>query len=165
MPQFDFVCVRCGDTFEEELPVYQEWINCHGCGNFTAQQVWLKAPSMRPDPYWAGHVDPDVGYVTGRTELHKKMDDAGLRFKEAGMDRDAEGRNREIVERMKQRNRQRVKEHFGSMTLDEVRSQIRNEALLPASQPVVVNQNQPENYPTEEYDDPRIAQVLAKRGL
>ena len=165
MPRFDYECLRCGDAFEEDLGVYQEWITCHGCGQYTAQQVWREAPAMSPDRYWAGYVDPDVGYVTGRAELHQKMDDRGLRFKESGMDRDAEGRNRDIIEHFKQNQREKIKQHFGSMTIDEVRQQARNETLLHPSQPIVVNQNQPEDYPHEEYDDPRIAEVLAKRGI
>jgi putative FmdB family regulatory protein len=84
MPIYEYRCSRCGELFEyiKGVPEPDLELPCQSCGE-TANLV-PSVPVMRPDSYWAGHMDDTFGYVTSRSELKRKEQAAGLRRKEDG---------------------------------------------------------------------------------
>jgi hypothetical protein len=94
MPLFEFLCEKDG-RFEALLPRLpdEEYHPCPVCD--VPAPLVPSLPVMRPDALWAGHLDPDYGYVTSASQVKAEMKrrnhvTIGDRADREGMDRIAE---------------------------------------------------------------------------
>lgn len=95
---YDYMCpaFHVIDFFDWE-GVNPDTIKCPNCGQ-SAEKVWLRAPGISPDRYWAGINYDGVGYVTSRSELKAKMEAKGQGFYERGVF-DEVKRNKQHIEK------------------------------------------------------------------
>lgn len=75
MPAHDYRCLKCQRTFEVRFALadypFPMNVTCD-CGS-QAHHVWVSAPHMSPDPYWAGqHYDVQLG-MTIRSKAHLRQ--------------------------------------------------------------------------------------------
>ena len=123
MATFEYVCldhVVYGIFLEEGHGVFEvfweprhDFYPCPLCGN-SSEQFYFSAPSISPDSFWSGYNDPDVGYVTSRTEFHNRLEQRGLRIKEPGSDKAAES----IMKDERKKQSERMKDKVGKMLQD-----------------------------------------------
>jgi|SRR5262245_27547869 len=72
MPLYEFYCETHGrfEALKLRLPD-DEYEACPVCD--VPAPLIPSLPVMRPDPYWAGHVHRNYGYVTSETQLKREM--------------------------------------------------------------------------------------------
>lgn len=82
MPIAEYRCQTCRVEYEynftlDQWPYVDDFV-CPACGGL-AVRYFSAAPSMSPDPHWAGYFDQQLGrFISSRDEKHRLLKEKGL---------------------------------------------------------------------------------------